>query len=167
MAGTKGQFMFRIQSYTAALRKIQWSSGTILGAALLITSVIPGCSSMPLASNDIDSPTILTGSIPSNTDVAYADVDERDREILALTLDSASVDPNDQVTPVQTLAWTNPESGNSGTISNVDLTKLPDTGCVEFDTTANTIAGIKIYHGTACRDITQRMVITALAANNA
>lgn len=159
--------MFRIQSYTAALRKIQRSSGTILGAALLIVPVLAGCSSMPLGSNDVDSPTILTGSIPSNTDVAYADVDERDREILALTLDSASVDPSDQIQPDQTLAWTNPESGNSGTISNVNLSALTDTGCLEFDTTANTIAGIKIYHGTACRDISQRMVITALAANNA
>ncbi|WP_208999218.1 RT0821/Lpp0805 family surface protein [Roseibium sediminis] len=120
-----------------------------------------------MGSNDVDTPTILTGSIPSNTDVAYADVDERDREILALTLDSASVDPADQIKPDQTLAWTNPESGNSGTISNVNLSALTDTGCLEFDTTANTIAGIKIYHGTACRDISQRMVITALAANNA
>jgi len=169
MAGAKGQFMLGNMSYTAANRKIQWPSGTIIGGSLLLALGLSACSgvSVPLGSDDVETPLLITGSIESDSDVAYADIDKRDREIISLTLDSATIDPADAVTPGETLVWTNPESGNSGTISDVNTASLAENGCLDFSTTANTIAGIKIYRGTACRDISKRLVVTALAALNA
>ncbi|MCV0429772.1 MAG: pyridoxamine 5'-phosphate oxidase, partial [Roseibium sp.] len=61
----------------------------------------------------------------------------------------------------------NASSGNSGTLTNIDTAALSDTGCISFQTTANTIAGIKLYSGTACRDITQKFAVTTLIVADA
>ncbi len=148
--------MFEFKSYTARGIKIQ--SAWLAAAA--ISGLLGACSpvSMPIGSSDIETPLVLTGSIPSLDDDAYADVGTDDRKLIAQTIHMAVDDNN----TAEDLAWTNPDSGNSGTISALDVSKFKDTGCLSFKTTANTITGVRLYEGTACRDISKTMAITVL-----
>ncbi len=51
-------------------------------------------------------------------------------------------------------AWNNPLSGNSGTIvALTDETVASGAGCARFETTANTIGGVRAYQGVACQDV--------------
>lgn len=158
--------MYRMRSYTGPHFKIH-----PLGAALLAAgALVSGCSqvSVPVGSNNIDAPTVLTGSIPSTSDVAYSDVNEGDRGIIAANLDSLSDDLADIETVKElSLPWLNSVSGNSGTLSGIDATSLAASGCVTFRTTANTIAGIKLYDGSACRDVTRKFSVTTLTVSDA
>lgn len=149
--------MREFKSYTAGGIKIQ---STWL-AALLTSSLLGACSpvSMPIGSADIETPLVLTGSIPSEADETYADINTEDRKLIAQTLYSAL----DEGSTDAALAWSNPESGNSGTISDLDVSKFKSTGCLSFKTTANTISGLRLYEGTACRDISNAMAVTTLS----
>lgn len=148
--------MFRIKSYTAIPSKIQWAPIAVATAALVLTA----CSqvSMPLGSDDVDTPLVLTGSIPSAADVSFADIDQTDRRIIAGILETVVEGQDENAT----LAWVNKESGNSGTIASLDASGLQSTGCLGFQTTANTIEGVRLYKGTACRDISGVLAITEL-----
>ena len=164
--------LFHRVSYDAVKAKFQ----VIRFAPAALACLLAGCGqvSMPLGSNDVETPLVLTGSIPSSSDVAFSDIDETDREIIAMSIDqlvsgtgmeaSALADGDTKPTAI---SWTNPDSGNSGSIGKLDKSKLDDTGCIEFETTANTIAGIRLYKGTACRDVRQVMAITALNVSGA
>jgi len=158
--------MYRMRSYTAAHLKIH-PLATVL---VLLGALLGGCSqvSVPMGSNNVDTPTVLTGSIPSAADVAYSDINDGDRGIIAAHLDSLGVNlTTDQPIAELTLPWLNSVSGNSGTLSAIDFALLPDTGCLTFRTTANTIAGIKLYDGTACRDVTRKFAVTVLTVADA
>ncbi|MBO6755374.1 MAG: pyridoxamine 5'-phosphate oxidase [Roseibium sp.] len=140
----------------------------MIGAISAIV-VLAGCGqvAVPLGSADVETPIILTGSIPSAADIAYTDIDERDRVIIAHTIETALTDGAVHGDAPAAFSWRNSESGNSGTVSKIDLAEIGRTGCLGFETTANTIAGIKIYNGTACHDISNRLAITALASGAA
>jgi len=155
-----------MRSYTAGNIKIQPFAAVLLTLGL----ALGGCSqiSVPMGSNNVDTPTLLTGSIPSSSDVAYSDISEEDRQIIAENLNAAGPDlaagssPDGLVLP-----WLNSVSGNSGTLSDIDTASLGETGCLSFLTTANTIAGIKLYSGTACRDVTRKFAVTTLSVADA
>jgi len=158
--------MYRMRSYTAGHIKIH-----PLAAAILALGIgLGGCSqvTVPMGSNNVTSPTVLTGSIPSAADVAYSDIHEDDRTIIAGHLDTLGQSLEDDTPPTGvSLPWLNSVSGNSGTLSGIDTSLLSATGCLTFRTTANTIAGIKLYDGTACRDITRKFAVTALTVAEA
>lgn len=165
-------YLFHRVFYNAVKAKVQMPRFT----PVVIACVLAGCGqvSMPLGSNDVETPLVLTGSIPSSSDIAFTDIGETDRQIIAMSIEQlasgdgmeASALADDKDTGFS-VPWTNPESGNSGSIGKLDKSKLADTGCINFETTANTIAGIKLYKGTACRDVRQTMTVTALNATGA
>lgn len=162
--------MYRMRSYTAGNIKIQQFVAVLSTLGLTLSLTLGGCSqiSVPMGSNDVDTPTLLTGSIPSSSDIAYSDISPEDRKIIAENLDAA--DPEltaDSQAGALNLPWLNALSGNSGTLSNIDASSLGETGCISFKTTANTIAGIKLYSGTACRDVTQKFNVTTLSVADA
>ncbi|MHA7774045.1 RT0821/Lpp0805 family surface protein [Roseibium sp. M-1] len=159
-----------MRSYTAGHIKIHPFVAILLTLGAALGTTLGGCSqvTMEMGSNNLDSPTVLTGSIPSATDVAYADINEDDRSIIAQNLDLFGQDlAAGKSADGVTLSWLNSISGNSGTLAQIDAAVLNETGCLNFKTTANTIAGIKLYSGTACRDITQRFAVTALTVVDA
>jgi hypothetical protein len=153
--------MFSIKSYTARPAKIQRASIPVAAVCLVLTA----CSqiSVPLGSDDVDTPLVLTGSIPSATDVSFADIDQTDRRIIAGILETVIEGKDDDAT----LSWVNNESGNSGTIASLDASGMQSTGCIGFRTTANTIEGVRLYKGTACRDISGELAITELNTSDA
>ncbi|WP_208985949.1 RT0821/Lpp0805 family surface protein [Labrenzia sp. OB1] len=155
-----------MRSYTAGNIKIQ----LFVAILVIFGQALGGCSmvSMPMGSNNIDSPTLLTGSIGSSSDVAYADINDDDRQIIAENLDAIGPELAAGNTAEDlTLPWLNAVSGNSGTLSKLETASLGDTGCLSFETTANTIAGIKLYSGTACRDVAQKFAVTTLSVSDA
>jgi outer membrane surface antigen len=158
--------MHRMRSYTAGNIKIQY----LLAVLFCVGGALGGCSqiTVPMGSNNVDTPTVITGSIPSSTDIAYSDINDGDRRIIAENLDAIGVvlKADSEVQNVS-LPWLNSISGNSGTLSNIDTAALGETGCLSFQTTANTIAGIKLYSGTACRDISQSFAVTTLSVADA
>ncbi|MEP1931606.1 MAG: RT0821/Lpp0805 family surface protein [Roseibium sp.] len=150
-----------MRSYTARPTKIQ----PLMLSMVALGMIVAGCSqvSMQMGSADVAEPTLLTGSISSNSDVAFADISSDDRLIIAKNLDELSGDLREGSDLTElSLPWLNTASGNSGTVSAVDETTFGQTGCLNFRTTANTIVGIKLYSGTACRDITQKFAVTTL-----
>lgn len=159
-----------MRSYTARPLKIQPRHLTPLAGVLVFALGVSGCSriSMPVGANDVATPTILTGSIPSPLDEAYSDISSYDRQIIASQLDSLDRDLAEG-SDLQSLSipWQNGSSGNSGTLSAVDTATYSQTGCLSFRTTANTIAGVKLYAGTACRDITRKFAVTELTVSGA
>lgn len=127
----------------------------------LIGLLISGCSSVstPLGSADVAVPLDLTASIDGIDDTSYADIDEMDRKILSSEiLKAVNLSAENGTYP-----WVNPQSGNSGTISELSTASLTKSGCVSFKTTANTIDGIRLYHGTACQDASNAFAIVSLA----
>lgn len=156
--------MHRCISHIAKMAKRQ--GGFIV--AVCVAGLASGCGgvSMPMGSADVETPLVLTGSIPSASDVAFTDINGGDRRVIAQSLhsffDGNSSDlPNDE----NRLSWNNPSSGNSGSINHINVGSLDETGCLDFQTTANTIAGIRLYQGTACRDFTRRVEITTLTTS--
>ncbi len=158
--------MCAMRSYTAGKSKFQPYAVTLLLGATLLAS----CThvTVPTGSNDVSAPTLITGSIESSSDIAYSDVSDDDRAIIADNLDAARVViENGPAAAALELPWLNSLSGNSGTVSHIDTSVLQETGCVSFKTTANTIAGIKLYSGTACRDVERNFSVTTLSVADA
>jgi hypothetical protein len=165
------QVMRPMRSYTARHNKIYpFKNHSLMVFAVLAGITISGCSQMGMqvGTHDLTTPTILTGSIPSAADEAYTDLSAEDRQTIAANLDTLDNDLRDGSDLVGlTLPWLNRMSGNSGTVSDISQTAFTQTGCVTFKTTANTIAGIKLYSGTACRDISEKFAVTALVVADA
>ncbi|MBN9669275.1 pyridoxamine 5'-phosphate oxidase [Labrenzia aggregata] len=135
-----------------------------------MAATLGGCSqvTVPMGSNNVDTPTVITGAISSSTDIAYSDVDEKDREIISQNLDLVAEHlDSGQAVDGLALPWLNAVSGNSGTLTEIDTNVFGETGCLFFKTTANTIAGIKLYSGTACRDVSRKFAVTALTVAGA
>ncbi|EAV41314.1 hypothetical protein SIAM614_00949 [Stappia aggregata IAM 12614] len=122
---------------------------------------------MPLGSSNVDKPTVLTRSISSSVDQVHDDINADDRAVIAHNLDTigsqldTGVDDQDAL-----LSWFNPISGNSGSLSKIDANGFWETGCLSFQTTANTITGIRIYTGTVCRDVTRKFAVTTLSVTD-
>ncbi len=163
--------MRHMRSYTARHNKIYpLKNRSVMVFAVLLGGALAGCGQMGMqvGTDDLKTPTVLTGSIPSAADVAYSDLSPEDRLAIAANLDALNADlERGSNLDGLSLPWLNAISGNSGTVSEVSSSAFTQTGCLTFKTTANTIAGIKLYSGTACRDITQKFAVTALAVADA
>ena len=132
-----------------------------VGAALLAL-VLGACGgvSMPMGSADVETPLDLTGSIEGQQNTADVDINKQDRAIIATAIGTAR--QQDAAKPP--FSWTNPITGNSGTIlSLVDDSVPGGTGCTRFETTANTIGGVRAYDGVACRDVMRDWSVISLA----
>lgn len=133
--------------------------GLALGLCLALTVAGCGSISMPMGSADPETPLDLTGSIDAQQNIADVDISAQDRAIIAKAIATA----RDGGMAEPPFAWNNPISGNSGTIvSLVDDTATNGTGCARFETTANTIGGVRAYQGTACQDAMQDWAVIGL-----
>jgi surface antigen len=119
-----------------------------------------GSVSMPMGSADVETPLDLTGSIDGQQNTADVDINKQDRAIIASAIGKA----RKQETADAPFSWTNPITGNSGTIlSLVDDSVPGGTGCTRFETTANTIGGVRAYDGVACQDLMKDWAVISLA----
>lgn len=62
------------------------------------------------------------------------------------------------------IAWSNPESGSQGTITNIAAMKGPDgTPCRTFSTLVNAVDGVRALRGVACRQADGTWSVDGLA----
>lgn len=150
-----------VSTYTAKHGRRQfrfWLRG-LLCAGLAATLSACGSIGAPVGSDDLVAPLDLTGSIDGTQNPADADIGEGDRSAIAFALAAGPT----SVAKSAAFTWSNPVSGNSGTI--ISLTREPvaiGTECTRFETTANTIAGVRAYEGLACRDAKTNWTIVDL-----
>lgn len=53
--------------------------------------------------------------------------------------------------PEAKIAWSNAETGNSGTISDVIASNRAGSACKGFNTTVSSMDGVRLYRGEVCR----------------
>ena len=120
-------------------------------AALASGLMLAGCSAIrPLSAwvSGPDTPPegeIVTGSIPKPTVVQPPP--ESDGEVIRRTVEAAVAAP-----AAPQLAWSNPSSGHSGTITGLVPAKAKNGApCRDFATTFASIEGVSMYRGRACQ----------------
>jgi len=88
---------------------------------------------------------LITGSVTKTTEAEG--VETGDTQII-----NSLVGENDQVAnPTSSLAWQNPDTGNSGTILVIEKFIGPQgKKCKKFKTTIDSFMGISIYDGETC-----------------
>lgn len=141
----------------------QWRNGLrAFALAALPALALAGCSavSIPIGdaagTSDVHAPLDLTGSLG---DTAPLDIAPGDRREIAAIF-PAAIGAGQGAAP---LSWTNPETGNRGTITEIVLADPKGTqGCARFVTSANTFEGLRNYTGVACPDAAERWHVTAL-----
>ena len=149
------------QTRFALLAKIAPRTGACVALALLVGAC--GGVSMPVGSADLAAPLDLTGSIDGQQNDADVDISRQDRAVIAKAIATA----RDGAVGAPPFAWNNPLSGNSGTIvALTDETVATGTGCARFETTANTIGGVRAYQGVACQDAMQDWAVIQLMAKD-
>ena len=112
--------------------------------ALLATS-LAGCSISRTLSSEPDQPEIVTSSI---TEPMKAEgIDSTDAEMIkAMVAEAEGAEPRSNM-----LAWSNPDTGNSGTITAIDrFVGSHGQNCKKFQTTVDSFAGISVYNGETC-----------------
>ncbi|WP_209008787.1 RT0821/Lpp0805 family surface protein [Pseudovibrio japonicus] len=107
-------------------------------------------------------PLNLTEGVGPAQNVADNQIDRTDRTAITDTIEEALNAGQGGFAP---MAWRNPVSGNSGTITALmSIDRSGSTaGCTDFVTSANTVGGITAYQGRSCPDNNQKMRIVRLA----
>jgi hypothetical protein len=124
---------------------LAWTLVVVLAAPLSGCGVAMPLSEWlsPTPAAEAPPPEEITGSIPMPTPRASA---IGDSEAIRRVVETAVP------TAVTALAWTNPATGNSGTITELVATRGTDgSACRDFRATVATIAGVGLYAGRACR----------------
>lgn len=114
----------------------------VLGTICLFAS---GCTlNSQVADLEADK-SIITGSVTQQ--VKPEGIDETDAELIKL----AVVTPENQTEPSNLMAWSNPETGNKGTITAIDdFVGTHGQNCKKFRTTVDSFMGISLYNGETC-----------------
>lgn len=129
-----------------------------IGFALAVGAALSGCTvSGPMGHAGKDRSASEAVSIVSPAEPSRQDIKDDDWAAIAQNLDRVDLAAG--------RSWFSPVSGNSGTLLKIETADLSGTECISFQTTANTITGIRLYTGTACRDPGRRFAVTELNAN--
>ncbi|SDQ82483.1 outer membrane surface antigen [Pseudovibrio sp. Tun.PSC04-5.I4] len=132
-----------------------------------ILLALPACTQMSISVNNdqYQDPLNLTEAVDTKQKVAESEIHRTDRTIITNTIEAALTDNATTPSGFAPMAWINPISGNSGTITSllsVDKTGSI-AGCTDFVTSANTVGGVRAYQGRSCPDVHQKMKIIQLA----
>ncbi|WP_371419594.1 RT0821/Lpp0805 family surface protein [Labrenzia sp. THAF82] len=114
----------------------------------------------------MDASAVEAVSIASPADPSRNDIKDDDWLAIAQKLDKAVLSFSSRaVDQAPEQSWFSPVSGNSGTFLKIGTAELSGPECIAFQTTANTITGIRLYNGTACRDSARRFAVVEMNAN--
>lgn len=143
-------------SYTALAVRRQsrrpQSRSAIIAVLALASTTLAGCSTimMPLSgwgSSPSGPPAgeITTGSVPRPP--AARPAPESDGEVVRRTVEAAA-----RGSATGGIAWSNPASGHSGTITDLVVAKAANGApCRDFATTLATVEGVTLHRGRACQ----------------
>jgi surface antigen len=110
---------------------------------------ISGCSLSKGVGSLASEPELITGSVTKS--VEAEGIDPTDAEAIKLTVvDNGNIDGGGAADS-NLLAWSNPETGNSGTITAIDkFIGTHGQSCKKFRTTVDSFMGISLYNGETC-----------------
>lgn len=116
-----------------------------MAALALVAMLATGCAvNKPFAALESD-PEIVTSSVTKP--VQAEGVDPRDAETIKMAVAQAQSAGEDS----HLLAWSNPETGSSGTITAIDqFVGSHGQSCKKFRTTVDSFMGISLYNGETC-----------------
>ncbi len=118
-----------------------------LASMVIIALGVSACSvSGPKVSTLESDASLVTNSVAKPTQIAG--IEKTDAEVIKSTVVAANPKPKSSLA----LAWANPDTGSSGTITAIDKF-LGNHGqkCRGFKTTVSTFMGISFYNGEACQ----------------
>jgi surface antigen len=142
---------------------MRWSGSTYIGegrlrqspplvrptAIAVVAAALCGCAGLglPFGEAAVDR-NLTTGSIEKVSSKGPDKVAQSDWEAVRQSIAHAAAE--DALS--QALAWRNPETGTTGTLTVLDtVTATNDPNCRNFQTTVNDTRGIRHYRGEACR----------------
>ncbi len=116
-----------------------------VAAALFLAALLSGCAvGRPIDKLAADS-SLTTGSTQISADASG--LDPTDAEAIKLTVADADMETSQS----NLLAWSNPETGSSGTITAIDqFVGNEGQSCKKFRTTVDSFMGIALYEGETC-----------------
>ena len=116
-----------------------------IAGAFVLSTAVSGCAVNKTMSRIDNNPDIITGSVTKPVEVEG--IDPTDAEKIKL----AVVEAEKPVANSHLLAWNNPQTGNSGTITAIDQ-YIGNSGqsCKKFRTTVDSFMGIALYNGETC-----------------
>jgi len=116
-------------------------------AVFLLFGFIAGCSlSGPKTAGLASDATLITGSVAKPVQVAG--IETTDAEVIKTTVADARINSSSAMA----LAWVNPNTGSSGTITTIDnFLGKHGQKCRGFKTTVSTFMGIAFYNGETCQ----------------
>ena len=116
-----------------------------MAGLVLVAVLATGCAvNKPFAALESD-PAIITSSVTKP--IEAEGVDPRDAETIKMAVAQAQSGGEDS----HLLAWSNPETGSSGTITAIDqFVGSHGQSCKKFRTTVDSFMGISLYNGETC-----------------
>ena len=117
-----------------------------MAGLVLVAVLATGCAvNKPFAALESD-PAIITSSVTKP--IEAEGVDPRDAETIKMAVAEAQSEGTDS----HLLAWSNPETGSSGTITAIDqFVGSHGQSCKKFRTTVDSFMGISLYNGETCK----------------
>lgn len=140
----------RISTRQGAPTRHNKASGSILKACAvgLVLMVPAGCSmtkSLALDEQLASEPEVITASVAKP--VKAEGIDSTDAEMIKTVV----AESDQGGTAGNALAWSNPDTGSSGTIMAIDkFVGSHGQKCKKFQTTVDTFMGISLYDGETC-----------------
>ena len=115
-------------------------------ACLAVLSLsISACTVSSKVDSLVEADTLVTGSVAKPT--KPEGVDGTDAEVIK----SVVVDAGNMRAETSELAWSNPDTGNKGTIVAIDkFVGSHGQNCKKFQTTVDSFVGISLYDGETC-----------------
>ena len=116
-----------------------------IAAAVIVSLAVSGCAVGKSVDQLASEPALVTGSVTEG--VETEGVHPTDAEAIKLAVaDAQGAAPESNL-----LAWSNPETGNSGTITAIDnYIGTHGQSCKKFRTTVDSFMGISLYNGETC-----------------
>ena len=144
--GAAGWQPFAPTNARTLVRRQNSRLGPILKAGLAMTAALGvGACSLSHVARGLDSDSALVTSSIAKP-VKAEGIDSTDAELIKNLVASA-----DKTQQLHALAWSSPDTGNSGTIMAIDkFIGSHGQKCKKFETTVDSFMGISLYDGETC-----------------
>jgi surface antigen len=141
-------------------RSLPSRSLTFLLAAIATATAISSCSVTKTMTLDTAQSETVTASIAAP--MKAEGIDGTDAELIRSAI-AGNIDGDSNIAA---LAWSNPDTGNSGTITGVDeFVGEGGRNCRKFRTTVDSFVGISQYSGEACETTPGSWELSSLDRN--
>ncbi len=150
----------------AAMALVTALGGSLCGCAgIHLLGDTSASTSSPAASAAVDSVDMpaagaITGAVSSNKPLDYDSSDHSDWDLIRSTVASSLASPS-----TAHIEWTNPATGNSGTVSDLAPSgTAKGRDCRSFASTIAAVDGVRLYHAEICKSVMNTWEFSKIAA---